>query len=222
MSYKLEGWPTKTYSFTLPVRYKLWGPPDTGVVLCLHGYQDHALSMIRRIGWWEKELPFQVLAVNAPFPVPLWTASGFHEAYSWYFRDTERGFTIASPEDTADRVAQLIGDLKLKDRPMMIFGFSQGGYLAPFVGRHLPRLKGLICLGSGYPAAPYKHLTFTKVYAIHGDRDERIPLQPTQEAHAQLLARGFDGEFFKIHELDHRVDEKVEPLVRRLISENLK
>jgi predicted esterase len=221
MSYQLEKWPKQTYSFSFPMRYKLWGPSGKGVVIALHGYQDHALSMMRRIGWWEKELPFQVLAVNAPFPVPIWTAEGFKEAYSWYFRDTERGFTIVSPEEMALRVFQLVQDVGLDGTPVMLFGFSQGGYMAPFVGRHLANLRGLIVLGSGYPPEPYKHLPRTRIFGLHGDKDERIPFDKSREAHAQLMKSGFTGEFITLPGLTHKVDPQAEPLVRRLAEEYL-
>lgn len=216
MSLKLENWPSKTYSYTLPMRYSLWGPNDSGLVIALHGYQDHALSMMRRIGWWERELPFQVLAINAPFPVPIWTADGFKEAYSWYFRDTERGFTIVSPTEMAERVARLVSDLGLIGKPIVLFGFSQGGYLAPFIGPHFKNLRGLISLGSGYPFEPYKKLAPTRVYALHGDQDERIPIDKSEEAHTHLLQNGFSGEFIRLAGLSHKVDAGVEPLVRRL------
>ncbi|MBX3021421.1 MAG: hypothetical protein KF799_07045 [Bdellovibrionales bacterium] len=221
MSLKLESWPARTATFTLPMRYSLWGPSDKGVVIALHGYQDHALSMMKRIGWWEKELPFQVLAINAPFPVPIWTADGFKEAYAWYFRDTDRGFTIVSPNETALRVYELIQSLGLQKKPTMIFGFSQGGYLAPFLGPHLENLRGIVSLGSGYPMEPYKSLKPTYIFGLHGDRDERIPCDKSAEAHAALLAQGFKGEFIVLRGLTHKVDPQAEPIVRRLLEEHL-
>lgn len=222
MSEKLGKWPSKKYSYSLPMRYTLWGPKDKGVVVALHGYQDHALSMMSRIGWWEKSLPFQVLAVNAPFPVPIWTKNGFLEAYSWYFRDTDRGFTIVSPTEAALRVYQLIQELGLDGTPIMIFGFSQGGYLAPFVGHFLKNLRGLICLGSGFPPEPYTLLSPTTVLAIHGDQDERIPYQSSQAAHALLMQKGFKGEFRIVPGLTHRVDPLVEPMIRDFAVERLR
>lgn len=222
MSVKLESWPSKIYSYSLPMRYFLWGPKEQGLVLCMHGYQDHALSMMRRIGWWEEEdLPFQVLALNAPFPVPFWTADGFKEAYAWYFRDTERGFTIVSPNEMADRVHLLLNDLGLVDKPIVIFGFSQGGYLAPFVGKLLPCLKAIISLGSGYPERPYSRLPLTTVYGIHGEKDERIPFAASRDAHAALLKQGFKGEFHGVPGLTHKVHVQIEPLVRRLAVQAL-
>lgn len=218
MAHKLEDWSFETYPFTLPLRFKLWGPKNTGVVVCLHGFQDHALSMMKRIGWWEQDLPFQILAVNAPFPVPIMTQDGYQEAYAWYFRDTERNFTIVSPQETAERVAQLIRSLNLSETPSVIFGFSQGGYLAPFLAPHLKNLRALIGLGSGYPIEVYAGLPKLKIFALHGDQDERIPIESSREAHALLVERGFGGEFRTVPGLGHRVEPKVEPLVRRIIE----
>lgn len=221
MSQKLEKWPTQFHTFTLPIRYSLTGPKNAGLVIALHGYQDHALSLLKRLGWWEKELPFQVLAVNAPFPVPIWTAEGFKEAYAWYFRDTDRGFTIVSPAETAERVFQLVKSLGLEDTPTMIFGFSQGGYLAPFLSPHLNRLRGLISLGSGYPPEPYRQMKPTYIYGLHGDQDERIPIESSRQAHAALLKTGFHGEFITLPGVTHKVDSKSEPVIRKLIEKHL-
>lgn len=204
------------------MRYFLWGPVEKGVVVALHGYQDHALSLLRRLGWWERELPFAVLAVNAPFPVPIWTAEGFKEAYSWYFRDTERGFTIVSPQDSAAQVFELLKELNLIRVPTVLFGFSQGGYLAPFLARHLTALRGIIGLGSGYPPGPYQGLAPTAVYALHGERDERIPFEGAKKAHADVLASGFTGEFISLGALTHKVDPAAEPHVRRIVAELLR
>jgi predicted esterase len=153
--------------------------------------------------------------------VPFWTAEGFKEAYAWYFRDTDRGFTIVSPEEMADRVQLILTELDLVRLPIVIFGFSQGGYLAPFAGRLMPNLKAIISLGSGYPKGPYSRLPKTAVYGLHGEEDERIPFEASKVAHADLLKAGFKGEFFAFPGLKHKVDPAVEPLVRRLAVKEL-
>lgn len=226
MSLLMKTWPCKAYPYTLPVRYRLSGPKRAGVVIALHGYRHNAKAMLQGIGWLKPgtELPFQVLAVNAPFPVPIRTQAGvFTEAYSWYFRDSRRGFSIVTPEEAAGRVGQLVSELALADRPAVLFGFSMGGYLAPYVAHHLKGLRGIIGLGSGYPADSYANLPPTRVEAIHGEKDEVIPVAGSRAAHAQLMndGRGFSGAFHAIPGLSHRVDESVEPLVRRLAMEAL-
>lgn len=220
----LRDWPAYTAHFQLPLRYLVRdGRSDSaGTVILLHGYQDHALSMTRRMGWLERpDLPFQILAINAPFPVPVWKTDGFVEAYSWYFRDTSRDLMIVNPLDTAAEVANLIKQVLPSDRKIALFGFSQGGYLAPYLARHLQNVRSIIAVGSGYPPEAYAALSPEQltVFGLHGEYDDRWPTQSSVDAHKRLLTKGFRGEFHTIPGLDHRVDPMLEPYILRFVNE---
>jgi predicted esterase len=220
--FAMQSWPLRRYEFPMPIRYHLSAPTAVkGVVVCLHGYQDHALSMLRRIGWWDAVLPFQILAINGPFPVPLWLNDGFKEAYSWYFRDTSRDLEFVSPAATALNLSQLMTDLNLKDTPKVLFGFSQGGYLCPYLSQQLNAVRGIIGLGCGYPEEAYALNKPLKVYALHGSSDERVLPEPARLDFERILTVGHRGEFHLIPGLTHRVEASVEPLVRRLALECL-
>lgn len=208
-------------NFTLPLRYMVSKPVGEGLVILLHGYQDNAQSMLKRIGWQDMELPFQWLALNAPFPVPIWNAEGFKEAYGWYFRDTSRDLVIVRPQETAVQIAKFLKELGFENTPKVFFGFSQGGYLAPYIANHTQNVRSIIGLGCGFNAEAYDLLNPVEVHAIHGSKDERINLPQSRSEHAALKARGFGGEFHTIANLDHRVDIKVEPLVRELAANAL-
>lgn len=205
----------------MPLRYLIGPKTGEGLVILLHGYQDNAQSMLKRLGWQDTELPFQWLALNAPFPVPVWNADGFKEAYGWYFRDTSRDLVIVTPEQTAVQIANFIRELGFENRPKAFFGFSQGGYLAPYIVKHTQNVKSIVGLGCGFNAEAYDLLSPMEVHGIHGSRDERINLPQAKAEYQSLKARGFAGEFHTIHDLDHRVDPKVEPLVRRLVEKAL-
>src|SRR5690606_352350 len=101
--------------------------------ICLHGYQDHAFSLLRRLGWWEAELPFTVLALNGPFPIPIWDENGFIEAFSWYFRNSARGVSYVAPETTAVNLARVIEETGFKAARKVLLGYSQGGYQAAYL-----------------------------------------------------------------------------------------
>lgn len=211
----MREWPLHPSHYTLPMRYLLRGPKGKGTVVLLHGYQDHAMSMTRRIGWLENEdLPFQILAINAPFPVPIWKADSYLEAYSWYFRDTTRNLMIVDPNDSAKQVALLIEKILGKNEPLVLFGFSQGGYLAPFLAQHV-KVKAIIAAGSGYPIERYEGLEKIFVFGLHGAKDERIPVDASQAAHAQLMDLGFKGEFVILPDLTHRVEPVLDSYVRK-------
>ncbi len=210
------------YSFPLPVRYFLSEPKGNGLVILLHGYQDTAHSMLKRIGWLDAELPFQILAINAPFPVPVWNKDGFKEAYAWYFRDRDYGLTIVEPNTTAERIAQLFRDLQLENTRKVFFGFSQGGYLAPYVAAHSDKVKGIAGLGCGFNEEAFENLNPLPVLAIHGAKDDRIAIEKSKKEYAALTAQGFTGAFHEIPDLEHRVHPSVEPLVRAFALEHLK
>lgn len=214
-------WTVKKYDFSLPFSYKLFGQSKNGTVILLHGFQDHALSMLKRLQWLDRDLPFQVLAVNGPFPVPVWTSEGLREAFAWYFRDTSRNLTIVAPEHTAERLGRLLAELKISNLPTVIFGFSQGGYLAPHLARHLPGIRGIIGLGCGYKLEAYIGQENIPVHAIHGANDQVIKALTASGEHSELLHHGFQGQFHSVEGLDHKIDVKVEPLVRRLAEEFL-
>ena len=222
-------WQEKNYSFPLPLRYVLSQPKSPqispqsseGLVLLLHGYQDSAQSMLKRLGWLEGDLPFQYLAVNGPFPVPVWNAEGYKEAYSWYFRDTSRDLVLVQPSTTAERLNQWLKDLNLAERPLVLFGFSQGGYLAPFLAKHLPNVRSIIGLGCGYTEEGYANLKPLDVWALHGSLDDRIDLEKSKSEHTALLTKGFRGEFIEIPNVGHKVDPAIEPKLRELIAKSL-
>lgn len=216
--FAMQSWPLRRYEFPMPIRYHVDAAKGPGVVICMHGYQDHALSMMRRIGWWERtDLPFQLCALNGPFPVPLWTGDGFKEAYSWYFRDTSRDLEFVSPMTTANRLRRLIDDLGLHSTAKVLFGFSMGGFLAPYMAAHLENVRGIIGYGCGYNVEVYEKCKPLRVHAVHGDRDERIPVGPAEADFEKILQFGHAGKFHIVSGLTHRVEESVEPLVRRLI-----
>ncbi len=215
----MRDWPVHHAEFTLPIRYHLQKSQGSGTVILLHGYQDHALSMFRRIGWFEKDLPFNVLAVNAPFPVPIWKSDGFVEAYSWYFRDTRREIMLVDPRVTAERVGTLINKILSPSEPLAILGFSQGGFLAPFLAKHLPSLRAILGVGSGYPFDPYSHIgrTDIRVHAFHDETDDRWPIKESQASHKKILELGFTGDFHIVPGLGHKVDPMLDPLIRPIL-----
>lgn len=99
-------WQDANFDFSLPVRYFLGPENKAGLVVLLHGYQDHAYSYVETAQLVHREdLPFQILASNVTLPGSRMDRKRVQGSYSWYFRDTSRGLTLVPPQTTAARVA---------------------------------------------------------------------------------------------------------------------
>lgn len=207
---------SRVYEYPLPMRYHLKPPGKPGLVVAMHGFQDNASSMMKRLGWTDADLPFRLMAVNGPFPVPVWSGSQFREAYAWYFRDTSRDLTLVPPQLMASRLAGLLKELGLEDTPKVLLGFSQGGYLAPHVALKTRNVRAIVGIGCGFMMDAYDQLQPLTVHALHGELDKVIDLERARADHGELLRRGFKGEFHVEPGLDHRVDQVLEARVRRL------
>jgi len=115
------------------------------------------------------------------------------------------------PPDTALRGIQAAIDHEgFAHLPKLVFGFSQGGWLAPFVAQNLTDVRGLMALGAGireeyYPQPP----AAWPVDFMHGTEDHIVDRQQAQKSHAQLIARGYQGHYELIPGLDHRGREDV-------------
>lgn len=212
----------RTYEFSLPLQYFLSPPAGDGLVIALHGYQDNAGSMLKRIGWIGQDLPFQILGINGPFPVPVWNQDGMKEAYSWYFRDRDRGIEIVTPETTAMRIGQLLKDLGLQKVKKVIFGFSMGGFLAPYLCEQAENVMAIAGTGCVHNHDAYIRIKRIPVLGIHGAKDERVVLERARREHEAIMKEGFTGEFIEVADLEHRVQPSFEPLVRAFALKNLK
>lgn len=218
-------WQAKSYSFPLQVRYHLSDPlkaDSNGLAILLHGYQDSAKAMIKRLGWLNKKPPFRWLAINGPFPVPVWSADGFKEAYAWYFRDSSRDLTLVTPTTTAESLKGLLGDLGLNEIPKVFFGFSQGGYLAPYLAKHAQNVRAIVGLGCGYTEEGYANLPPLKVLGFHGTQDEVVSWTESREEHARLMQRGFSGYFHEVPNLTHTMNETTAARIAETIEECLR
>lgn len=193
----------------LPMSYRHWQPPNTTrLAIFLHGYADHGGSFLRRLfpkGWPTELENVALLAPNGLFPVPVKTEEGWREAYSWYFFDEAKMRMLISPDFAVTGIQTLLKQHGLEDTEKTIIGFSQGGFLAPYLAKSLQHVSEIIAVGSGfrpdfYEALPAKQIRLT---AIHGDQDEVFQFGAAEKAHRRILDLGFQGEFLTIPGVRH-------------------
>lgn len=193
----------------LPVGYRhLEVSTPKMLTIFLHGYADHGGSFTRRLfpeGYPQPLAETSALIPNGPFPVPVKTEDGWREAYAWYFFDDSRQKMVISPDTAVNGIKSLVAELGYEDVPKALVGFSQGGFLAPYLAQHLKNVRTLIGIGTGYRTDYFGPLLnglphAPSVHAIHGAVDGVFPLTAAKAAHQKVIALGFSGDF---HSVDH-------------------
>lgn len=206
----------------LPVSFLRFGAsPGRPVLLMLHGFRETADDFVARAFEAPAEnLPFEIFAPNAPFPMPARREGKYVEAYSWYFRDIDRQAVMIPPEVGAQALFALMKDLDLVHRNVIIAGFSQGGFFAPHIARLLPRVLGIIAVASGFRPDEYDGISPCPVSAIHGSSDKIISVDLMLKGLQPLRDSGFTAGSVKIIDgLGHEMNPAARLALRGLVAD---
>jgi len=170
--------------------------PDTAVVL-LHGYGSDGNDLIGLAPQWQHLLPSALfVSPNAPIGTPM---GGFQ----WFAIDWT-GDRLASRQ-TGVLEARPVLETFLRDlwaqtgiapERTILAGFSQGAMMALHVGTALSeRLMGVIGFSGAYlPADGFEATDAARppICLIHGDMDDVVDPNLSQEANAVLTEAGYD------------------------------
>ena len=187
------------------------------VVLLLHGLGERGKRIFRKL------LPYLpanalVIAPNGPFPLPRVKENRMSYGHSWYFYDKfERTYFI-----NQDLAKYWLRDLLKMENPeslpVTIIGFSQGGYLAPLVGKEISETKHVIGLACEFRTTLiHEKLPFT-MDAIHGEKDEIIPLNMAYEEKEKLSPLGMKIGWFPLGETAHEITSEMGETVKKVLE----
>jgi phospholipase/carboxylesterase len=199
---------TKLVPFTREVPVLLHRPDDGGdgsLVVALHGmgmsaeaFAETALALAPPAA--------SVLVPQAPLPFEMRTAKAMRQGNGWYVYTGEDEAFLASMRRTEEWLVRQIdfavADHGLDAKNLSLLGFSQGGYLAGWMGlRHSARLRHLVVA-----AARIKHEVLAddarraaasglRVLQVHGESDENVAAAAAKASCEALAAAGVAAEF---------------------------
>lgn len=170
--------------------------------LILHGFYENA-PIIK-----EKLLPLipkdsNILIPNGCFPLPKKRTSGWELFFSWYFFDEATQSFYVEYDFPAGVLEGLVKQLKLDKLPLTVIGYSQGGYLSPFVAERLENCDQVIGLGCSYKHDLLNSSTHYIVNGIHGAKDDKVDPVNAQKCFEKLDKLGIKGEFTLLPDVGH-------------------
>ncbi len=198
--------------------------PVHKLLVLLHGYGGDAGDMEPMVRVLRDELPeTAIVCLNGPEPCAHWVKGRqWFAASEFDVREVWIGVQVAAP--LINRV--LDAELKhydLRERDMVLGGFSQGAMVALHVGpRRFPEAAGLLSF-SGFLGGP-EHLveqmvSRPPVMLLHGNEDDVVPVAYLGAARAAFANAGFDVETHDLAGLDHSINDDAQALALRFLKE---
>lgn len=190
------------------IDYKFRDGPGP-LLIFLHGYAQNANSFYNDV---KSALPAECafLFPNGPFPMPGQTRTIDDLGYAWYFYDAPSDQYYIPYTIPAGLLKSLIEQLGQIDREKIIIGFSQGGYLAPFLAEVLTRVKHVVSINSSF-RNDFMQQTNNEflVHAINGADDNLVDPNLARERHQKLKSLNRMGDFSLIPETKHRINDGI-------------
>jgi predicted esterase len=204
------------------------GAKPSRVFLLLHGFSQDGQHMFKRlesaISAWEKSSGQHalILAPSGTYPQPERTDKGWRVGYSWYFYnldtdeyyiDMENGVLLLN-----GIIAQAEARAGVKNIPVTVIGFSQGGYLAPFFAKSCSQVDHVIGIGCEFLKDEIADPIRFRMDGIHGAEDSVADGVNSQKSHAALVERGVSGSFQLLAGEGHKISPAISERVKLLIS----
>ncbi len=176
---------------------------DGSVVVALHGMGHSAASFAKDVA---PLLPPGATGIlpQAPYPYEIRGSGGIRQGNAWYVYTGESESFLASMAKTETwllaLVAAEIARLGLDARRVALLGFSQGGYLAGFVGvRNPSRLRALVVAGGRIKDEVLEDAARSagdlSVLHVHGEQDESVKPGPSRASAEHLASWGVPTEY---------------------------
>jgi phospholipase/carboxylesterase len=191
------------FSIDVPVEIVAADRPDGSVVVALHGMGHSASAFVKDV---LPLLPAGATAIlpQGPYPYEMRGTGGIRQGNAWYVYTGESEAFLASMMRTESWLLSVvdaeIARLRLDSKRVALLGFSQGGYLAGFVGiRHARRFRGLVVAAGRIKdealADVAPRATGLRVLDVHGAQDESVKPDACRASAERMAALGLPVEF---------------------------
>jgi len=186
------------------------------IVLLLHGYSESGAKIYKRLSPYLNLDQDLILAPNAIFPLvdrfPLETQKGSDEllrGYAWYFYDQKKDEYLVNYSTPVSFLKSYLNSINTLSKPVTVIGYSQGGYLAPFLASEHNLIEDVIGINCSYRNDLFPSHMDKVIDAFQGSDD---PIIDIELAKARHLNYGH-GDYQLIKDENHRLSPRLAEIV---------
>ena len=210
---------TQSLPLDVPCQYYFEETGSDELFILLHGYTQKAEKIHRFFG---PALPknVNVLVPTAPFPLPKKVELGYEVGYSWFFYDIHARQYLITQKPAVDWLKSLLAALGQSNKKITIVGYSQGGYLAPFLALELPKVSRVIVVAGEYiPTLPADEIQF-RCDLIYGSQDEVVNPEHMDRHYEQLKSSSprLTGEKICLDKIGHKLSPIYTETLKNLLN----
>ena len=191
-------------------------PNAKKVLLILHGYGQNAEEIYESL---KDIIPedYHCIIPNGVFPMPKQRADKIYYRFAWYFYNTiEQKYYIDFTYPTSV-LNSFLANINPSARPTTIVGYSQGAYLAPFLGQAYSATSRVIGINCNYRYDMLTPEINFDLYSIHGIGDPIVNFDNSKNSFEQLKPQLLKGEFIPVDNKTHDIDEEVKNTLLRFL-----
>lgn len=207
------------------------------VILLLHGYSEDAKRIYKRLGrkineTFGEDSKTLIIAANGLYPLPkafpleksITEADDLLQGFAWYFYHAGTNTFLIDYKIPAETLGNWCEKLTQGNKPLTVIGYSQGGYLAPFVGFNVRKrgihLKKVIGINCSFRVDMMEETPDFPMDLIQGENDTIIDRKLAKERFDKLKEKGVSGEYTSIPNADHKLCPKTaEVILKKLKGE---
>lgn len=204
------------------------------IILLLHGYSEDGTKIFRRLGrhleekYKNEKKKVAIIAPNGLYPMPkafplsgeVRTAEELLQGFAWYFYHASTNTFLIDYKVPAQTLGSWLKDINPTQLPTTIIGYSQGGYLAPFVGLEYAKhhqLKQVVGINCSFREDLMTEVPSFPMTLIQGAEDTIIETSLAKERFEKLIKRGLRGDYVSVPEVDH----KLTPDLAQVVAQKL-
>ena len=157
-----------------------------------------------------------IIAPNGLYPMPkafplsgvVKTPEELLQGFAWYFYHASTNTFLIDYKVPMKTLSSWLTDINPSSLPVTIIGYSQGGYLAPFVAMEYSKvgaLKKVIGINCSFREDLMSEVPSFPMSLIQGKEDTIIDTTLSSTRFEALKKRGLQGDYIRVENADHKL-----------------